>query len=242
MSGWKSVYDTDEIVKRYDMRLSVIGIQVDKRDNTVLNMIPHTETESFRLLDLGAGMGRFTNKIKKKFPKASIVCLDGSANMLDVAKETLGGNDEKTSFVCQNFDESSWIEAISGKFDVIVSTGAIHHISDQRNQPLLKEVFGLLNDGGYFINSDLFKSKYDVLNEKYYDDVWASHIQRKTSEVLNIDRSIEEVRKRMYAALDKEGDNPSTIEDQLHNLHEAGFSVADCVWQYYHLAVIVGIN
>lgn len=27
-------------------------------------------------------------------------------------------------------------------------------------------------DGGYFINSDLFKSKYDVLTEKYYD-VWA---------------------------------------------------------------------
>jgi hypothetical protein len=46
----------------------------------------------------------------------------------------------------------------------------------------------------------------------------------------------------MHAALDKEGDNPSTIEDQLLNLREAGFSVADCVWQYYHLAVIVGIK
>jgi hypothetical protein len=91
-------------------------------------------------------------------------------------------------------------------------------------------------------NSDLFKSKHDVLTKKYYDDVWARHIQRKTKEVLKIDRSIEEVRKRMHAALDKEGDNPSTIEDQLLNLREAGFSVADCVWQYYHLAVIVGIK
>ena len=41
------------------------------------------------------------------------------------------------------------------------------------------------NDDGYFINSDLFKSKHDVLTEKYYDDVWALHIQRKTREVLN---------------------------------------------------------
>ena len=87
MSGWRSVYDTDEIVKRYDMRLSIIGIHVDERDKTVLDMIPYAqrtfnsfaERESFRLLDLGAGMGRFTNKIMKKFPNVSIVCLDGSA-------------------------------------------------------------------------------------------------------------------------------------------------------------------
>ena len=88
---------------------------------------------------------------------------------------------------------------------------------------------------------DLFKSKYDILTEKYYDDVWARYIQQKTKQVLKIERSIEEFRKRLYAALDKEGDNPSTIEDQLHYLHEAGFSVADCVWQYYLLAVIIGI-
>ena len=242
MSGWRSVYDTDEIVKRYDMRLRIIGIKVDERDKTVLDMIPYSESESFRLLDLGAGMGRFTNKIMKKFPKASVVCLDGSTKMLDVAKAKLGRTEKNVTFVHKDFGDSSWVDTLSGKFDVIVSTGAIHHISDQRKQPLFKEIFGLLNDDGYFINSDLFKSKYDIMTEMYYDDVWARHIQRKTKEVLNIDRSIEEVRKRMYAALDKEGDNPSTIEDQLQHLHEAGFSVADCVWQYYHLAIIVGIK
>jgi tRNA (cmo5U34)-methyltransferase len=215
---------------------------VDERDKTVLDMIPHTENESFRLLDIGAGMGRFTNKITKKFPKASIVCLDGSTKMLDVARANLGRTDMNTTFVHQDFGDSSWVEALTSKFDVIVSTGAIHHISDQRRKTLFKEIFELLNDDGYFINSDLFKSKHDVLTEKYYDDVWARHIQRKTWEVLNIERPIEEVRKRMYAALDKEGDNPSTIEDQLQHLHEAGFSVADCVWQYYHLAVLVGIK
>jgi tRNA (cmo5U34)-methyltransferase len=241
MSRWQSVYNTDEMVKRYDTRLKIVGIHVDERDKTVLDMIPFTESDSFRLLDLGAGMGRFTEKIMKKFPEASIVCLDGSAKMLDVARANLGGN-EKITFVHQNFDESSWVQSLSGKFDVIVSTGAIHHILDHRRKPLFKEIFQLMDDGGYFINGDLLKSKYDVLTKKYYDDVWARYIQRKTKEVLNVERSIEDVRERMYDALDKEGDNPSTIEEQLRYLHEAGFSVADCVWQYYLLAVIVGIK
>lgn len=241
MSRWRSVYDTEEIVKRYDTRLRIVGIHVDERNGTVLDMIPYEESDSFRLLDLGAGMGRFTEKIIEKYPEASIVCLDGSQKMLDVAKANLGGN-KKITFIHENFDESSWIRSLSGKFDVVVSTGALHHILDYRREEIFREIFELIEDGGYFINGDLFKSKYEVLTKKYYDDVWARYIQRKTKEVLNVERSIEDVRGRMYDALEKEGDNPSTIDEQLQYLSEAGFSVADCVWQYYLLAVIVGIK
>jgi len=48
--------------------------------------------------------------------------------------------------------------------------------SDPRIQ-LFSEVYELLNNKGYFINGDLIKSKYEILDTKYYDDVWASYIQ-----------------------------------------------------------------
>lgn len=240
VNEWRSIYDAEKIVEWYDQRLRIIGMQVDERDEAVLSMIPCEKQKHFRLLDLGAGMGRFTMKVADRFPNAEIVCVDGSAQMLEVAKSKLG--EHSFAFVCRDFGQPSWIEGLSGTFNVIVSTGAIHHVSDQRKRRLFVEVHRLLNDGGYFINGDLVKSRYDILNTKYYDDVWAHHIQQKTLEVLGLGRSIEEVRRRMHASLKKEGDKPSTIEDQLRWLGEAGFRVADCVWQYYLLAVIVGIK
>jgi len=242
MDEWRAVYDTDEMVKRYEDRLKIIGIRVEERDEAVLNMIPYSDKNNFRVLELGSGMGRFTKKIVEKFSNTQIVCVDGSATMLEAAKSRLKEYSKKITFFCKDFGVSSWVEEITGTFDVVVSTGAIHHISDQRKKELFTEVYNLLNTGGYFINGDLFKSKYDVVNKKYYDDVWARYIQQKTHEVLGIERDIEDVRNRMYTALKKEGDKPSTIEDQLLWLLEAGFPVSDCVWQYYLLAVIVGIK
>jgi len=240
MNEWRSTYDSEDIVNWYDQRLRIIGIKVNERDDAVLNMIPYKKQDSFQLLDLGAGMGRFTRKVADRFPKAEIVCVDGSAKMLEVAKSRM--REHNATFVCGDFADPSWVEDLSGTFNVIVSTGAIHHVSDQRKKELFAEVYNLLNNHGYFINGDLVKSKFDILNTKYYDDVWARHIQQKTRQVLGLERSIDEVRERMYAAMKKEGDKPSTIEDQLDWLREIGFTVADCVWQYYLLAVIVGIR
>lgn len=242
MSEWRSVYDSEAMVKQYNQRLKIIGIRADERDETVISMIPYKGHEAFRILDLGAGLGRFTMKLREKFPNAEIVCLDGSEKMLEVAKTRFGENAKNTSFICKDFGYASWIEGLSWKLDVVVSTGAIHHISDIRKRELFSEVYSLLNNNGYFINGDLIKSRYDAVNTKYYNDVWAHYIQVKTREVLGVQREIEDVRKRMYEALQKEGDKPATIEDQIRWLLEAGFSIADCVWQYYLLAVIVGIK
>jgi hypothetical protein len=46
----------------------------------------------------------------------------------------------------------------------------------------------------------------------------------------------------MYEALKKEGDKPATVEDQIQWLLEAGFKVAECVWKYFLLSVIIGIK
>ena len=61
-------------------------------------------------------------------------------------------------------------------------------------------------------------------------------------DILGEHRTIEDVRKRMHAALEKEGNNPSTVKDQLKWLSDAGFKAVDCVWKYYHIAVIVGLK
>lgn len=230
------------MIQRYDQRLQIIGIRAEERDDVVLRMIPHGASDAFRILDLGAGMGRFTTKLRERFSRSQIVCVDGSERMLEAAKRRLLHEVPNVVFICADFGHASWVTEVTGTFDVVVSTGAIHHVSDPRKKQLFAELYQLLHDGGYFVNGDLVKSNYPVLTTKYYDDVWAHYIQQKTRDVLGIRRDLGEVRRRMYAALKQEGDQPAAVDDQLRWLREVGFSVADCVWQYYLLTVIVGIK
>ena len=113
MNEWQSVYDSEAMIQRYDQRLKVIGIRVDERDEAVLSMIPRKEHESIRILDLGAGMGRFTVKLRERFPHAKIVCLDGSEKMLEVAKDRFKENsahvNSDISFVHKDFGNASWV-------------------------------------------------------------------------------------------------------------------------------------
>lgn len=242
MGEWKSVYDSEAIVEKYDQRQKIVGVRVEERDEIVLNLIPYCEDDSFRILDLGAGMGRFTLKLKEKFPKSQIVCLDGSKRMLAIAKSRLEGYSKTVSFVCKDFSKASWIQGICGFFDLVVSSAAIHHISDIRKRELFSEIYNILNGGGYFINVDLINSQYDVLNKLYYDDIWAHQIQQRAREFLGIEREVENIRLRMYEAMKKEGDKPTTVENQIRWLHEAGFKVAECIWKYYLCAIIIGIK
>ena len=89
MNKWRAVYNSEAMVRRYNQRLKIIGITVEERDEVVLSMIPYGEHDSFRILDLGAGMERFTTKLREKFSHTQIVCLDGSERMLEAAKSCL---------------------------------------------------------------------------------------------------------------------------------------------------------
>jgi hypothetical protein len=70
MNEWRSVYDSEDMVGQYNKRLKIIGIGAEERDDVVLNIIPYGEHDTFRMLDLGAGIGRFTKKLREKYPHA----------------------------------------------------------------------------------------------------------------------------------------------------------------------------
>jgi len=142
MDGWQSVYDSEEMVKTFNLRRKIVGIRLEERDEIILDTIPFCDDDVFRILDLGAGMGCFTIKLREQFPKAEIVCLDGSKKMLAIVDSILE-HDKTVSFICKDFSKASWIQGIEGKFDVIISIGAIHHISDVRKKQLFSEVYTL---------------------------------------------------------------------------------------------------
>lgn len=242
---WKSAYDRPafsprETLKWYRKRSKIIAMKKDEFDAAIIRMFPYDAGKNIRVLELGSGTGDLTTKILRPFPHANITCIDGSSEMLKAAEVRLRRHKRKIVFLQRNLEDPSWNVSLD-RFHVVVSARTLHHLSDQRKRGLYKQIFGMLMKGGCFVNGDLIRSEHKILNQKY-EEIWAHHIQKKTKRILGIDRSIEEVRQKIHEAAAREGDRPASMEYQLSWLREVGFKAVDCVWKYFHMAVIVGFK
>lgn len=83
-----------------------------------------------KILDAGCGTGYSTLKLAQRNPNANIIAVDISSESLKLAKErlqTANINMDKINFIEMNLLE---IDKLNEKFDYIVSTGVLHHLSD----------------------------------------------------------------------------------------------------------------
>jgi SAM-dependent methyltransferase len=165
-----------------------------------------------RFLDLGSGGGRLLGLVKAARPNAEAVAVDFSAAMLDVLRAAHSG-DAKTSIV--EHDLSSPLPEL-GKFDAVVSSFAIHHVSHERKRTLYSEIFGLLNPRGVFLNLEHVASPTARLHISF----------------LNHLNSTPETEDPSNKLLD--------LEPQLRWLREVGFTDVDCHWKWRELALLAG--
>lgn len=93
-----------------------------------------------RIIDIGCGPGNSTAVLKKFFPKAHVLGIDNSQNMIE--KASCDYHD--IEFVCM--DASSDLGKISDRFDIVFSNACIQWIPNHKK--LLKDMFGLLTAGG----------------------------------------------------------------------------------------------
>jgi SAM-dependent methyltransferase len=164
-----------------------------------------------RVLDLGCGDGRLAALVLASRPSVTdVVAVDISPPMLERARARLAGH---AGVEVRTWDLRDPLTPL-GRFDLVVSGFAIHHLEHPRKQELFAEVAGQLEPGGVFVNLE----------------VVASATPRRHAEFLTaIGRTADDPEDRL-----------APVEDQLTWMRDAGLADVDCLWRWRGMALLVG--
>ena len=191
-------------------------------------------------LDLGCGDGILGAAILGEYPSARGVLVDFSEPMLDQARVQLNEYAGQLNFLNFDYGDPAWINRIQayGTFDAIVSGYSIHHQPDERKQSLYREIFLLLNPGGWFVNIEHVSSAAQT-NIALFEDHYIS--ARHAIEKLNGgERSYQQIAEEYKNRPDKAANLLSPVDIQCGWLREIGYEEADCYFRIYELAVFAG--
>jgi SAM-dependent methyltransferase len=181
-------------------------------DAALLEIVPPAPR---RVLDLGTGDGYTLALIRTARPGVAIVGADFSTEMLERARARFAG-EAGVDIVEHDLDDrlpGDW-----GRFDLVVSSFAIHHCVDARKRSLYAEIFGVLEPGGRFINLE------------------------------HVDSATPQLHWDFLAAIGKtpDEDDPSNklvgVQTQLSWLRDIGFVHVDCYWKWRELALLSGVK
>jgi len=105
--------------------------------------------EAKRILDLGTGTGETAVRLVDAHPRSVVFAVDENEKMLRVARERLGARLEgmQVGMLQEPLPE--------GRFDLVSSALAIHHLDGDEKAELFRRVHDVLVPGGRFVLADL---------------------------------------------------------------------------------------
>jgi tRNA (cmo5U34)-methyltransferase len=177
-----------------------------------------------RVLELGAGTGVLTRRIRDAFPNAELLVTDGSEAMLERNRGTISGDVRHEMLDLRS-------ELPAGPFDAVVSAMAIHHLTHDDQQQLYRRTHEALAEGGVFVNGEVVAGAGPFTIEAYqqwhersvrarggHDHDWHAYLARQEADVC------------------------APLADHLRWLEASGFAEADCLFKQYLYAVLVAVR
>lgn len=111
---------------------------------TVLERLPLAGDE--RVLDAGCGTGRVTEGLAERLPDGHVIALDGSASMVERARERLGRFGDRVSYLVADLGRPIPLDE---PVDAILSTATFHWVPD--HDALFANLAAVLRPGGFLV-------------------------------------------------------------------------------------------
>ncbi len=191
------------------------------------------------ILDLGCGDGVLGRMLLDAHATAHVTFADFSESMLEAAKKQIGNN-QRATLIEADFSSAAWLNGFEAEkpFDVIVSGFAIHHQPDDRKKKLYSEIYGLLGEGGVFLNLEHVSSA-TLSVSALFDSFFVDHLFRFHRDTVP-NKTRQEIEEAYYQRPDKEENILAPVETQCRWLREIGFQDVDCFFKVFELALFGG--
>ncbi|MFK7000950.1 class I SAM-dependent methyltransferase [Flavobacterium oreochromis] len=194
-------------------------------------------------IELGCGTGFFTKVLVESFPEMKCILVDGSVDMLNVAKSKFL---EKPNI----YYRQAWLQNIDWQSipsnDLVFSALTIHHLKDTEKFDLYKKIYENMTIGGKFIYFDQFKIDHgegDLLIEY----LACRDIQARLIAEMQLDFMIDELEIDTIIANDRrakasENDKEALISTTIDQLKTLGFKSVNIVYQEFRFFSIIAIK
>lgn len=126
------------------------------------------ESDSNTVLDIGFGTGTLTTALYEK--GLTVFGQDFSEEMIKIAKENM----PKAKLFAGDFTKGLVESLMENKYDVIIATYSLHHLTDDEKIHFIKSLINLLNPGGKILIGDVAFENREALEacKESYKDYW----------------------------------------------------------------------
>ena len=225
-SEWNQPKSSERFIEESDFYIPNRKQQFEVLKSFYTNNLLKPGNKQIKLMDFGCGDGRVTEELLKVDGDLSGVLVDGSKEMINNAKKRLRSY-TNIKFHIITFQELIENDLINLKFDLIISSLAIHHLSRKDKQSLFHFIYSHLNRDGFFLNMDVIKAPTEFL-EEWYLTLWREWIQENETKSKNTGR-FTNIPDRYKNNPDN---HPDRLQDQLNALESVGFRGVDCYYKY----------
>ncbi|MDY6966515.1 MAG: class I SAM-dependent methyltransferase [Halobacteriota archaeon] len=225
-------------------------MNVEYKDELLENIVRVTQffvkkyhTQFPTILDIGCGLGTLSTLLLDSLDNCKIVGVDSSEEMIEESNRRLKKYiPDRYSSHISNFNfKNFWTPEIDRKYDFIVSSLALHYLSDERRSAFFSEIHEHLKENGVFIAcignlskiseiremEEIFKAEY-----AYKNVTWQENDPDDFESFLNESKD----RQREMKI------NWRIPEDYLTALKDADFEKYDIVWHIWVKSIFVAIK
>lgn len=190
----------------------------------ILDYIPK-DLKPKRIVDLGCGTGNLSEGIANQYPDAELIAVDLSASILKEASERLK-NYSNIKYLNEDFNT---LEFEAGSVDLIVSSIALHHLTDPQKEKLLKKIYTWLSPNGILIFGDQFAGSTAARYQQHMNN-W-----KQSSEGKNVPDS----EWKLWMEHQEKHDYHTSVENYFTWCKAIGFQNTDVVWRYFLWTVFI---
>jgi ubiquinone/menaquinone biosynthesis C-methylase UbiE len=197
-----------------------------EQQEILLTLLREAQVGHRVVLDLGVGSGLVAEAVLEALPEASLVGIDFSEAMLDLARVRLARFGPRVRLLRHDLAELGELVPPTGRYAAALSVQTLHHLSDADKEAAIAWSARVVETGGLIVIVDRV-----AVPESLFSG-WAA-----------LWRRIDPATPASYAEYEEQlalaGDHPASVHDQLSWLRKAGLD-AMCVHAYGHRVVLAG--